>query len=335
MPQDNRTNRPAQHSPYQNRPAPQNRAQNRPAPQGQQGAYNPQYNQQQLYYKKLAKEKRRRMLRRRRIVFGCFVLCLCLLIFFVLRFALQKNDKNSPASAPASVATSTPASLPAAAQSTPPQNASTPPSTSVSTPAPEATAVPTNVDLSSWELLLANANNPIAEGYVPELALVDTQQHQFDKRAAPALKKMIADGNATGLQLMICSAYRSHERQTTLFNQLVSENKAKGMSEEVAVAKAKTIRNVPGTSEHETGLAADIVSVKHQVLEETFENTPEFAWLSENAHKYGFILRYSREKSAITGTIYEPWHYRYVGVENATAIKEQGICLEEYIAANG
>ncbi|MEG2205624.1 MAG: M15 family metallopeptidase, partial [Oscillospiraceae bacterium] len=76
---------------------------------------------------------------------------------------------------------------------------------------------------------------------------------------------------------------------------------------------------------------ADIVSTKHQNLDDSFETTPEFAWLNENCADYGFILRYPREKSAITGTIYEPWHYRYVGIPAAKAIKKQGVCLEEFI----
>ena len=88
----------------------------------------------------------------------------------------------------------------------------------------------------------------------------------------------------------------------------------------------------PGHSEHNTGLAADIVTPDHQMLDTAFEQTPAFAWLSQHAAEYGFILRYPRDKTAITGIIYEPWHYRYVGVDNAAAILQSGGCLEEYLA---
>ncbi|MEG1367072.1 MAG: M15 family metallopeptidase, partial [Oscillospiraceae bacterium] len=186
------------------------------------------------------------------------------------------------------------------------------------------------VDLTSWEMLLANANNPLPDGYLPELELVDTQQHKFDKRAAASLKKMLADGNATGLNLMICSAYRSHERQTTLFNQMLEQNKKSGMTDDEAYAATKKVRNVPGTSEHETGLAADIVSTKHQNLDDSFETTPEFAWLSAHCSEYGFILRYPKGKEDITGIAYEPWHYRYVGKNAAEKICKAELCLEEY-----
>ncbi|MEG1104236.1 MAG: M15 family metallopeptidase [Oscillospiraceae bacterium] len=292
--------------------------------------YNPGLNQQQIYLKKLAKEKRRRMLlRRRRIAFCVLTVFICLLIFFILKLVLKKT--KPVVAPPTSVSAS--ASVPSSSIGANSQAASA--ISDAASSAPSESVAANNdelkVDLTSWEMLLANANNPLPDGYLPELELVDTQQHKFDKRAAASLKKMLADGNATGLNLMICSAYRSHERQTTLFNQMLEQNKKSGMTDDEAYAATKKVRNVPGTSEHETGLAADIVSTKHQNLDDSFETTPEFAWLIENCADYGFILRYPREKSAITGTIYEPWHYRYVGIPAAKAIKKQGVCLEEFI----
>ena len=87
----------------------------------------------------------------------------------------------------------------------------------------------------------------------------------------------------------------------------------------------------PGTSEHQLGLALDIVDLDYQQLDTRQEETPEQKWLMENSWKYGFILRYPTDKSNITGIIYEPWHYRYVGKEAAKVIHEKGICLEEYL----
>jgi len=104
------------------------------------------------------------------------------------------------------------------------------------------------------------------------------------------------------------------------------------MSQEDAYNLTKREIAIPGTSEHSTGLAVDIVVLSHQTLDEDFEKTEGFKWLSENAQKYGFILRYPKNKEEITGIKYEPWHYRYVGEENAKKINEQGICLEEYLA---
>ena len=117
-----------------------------------------------------------------------------------------------------------------------------------------------------------------------------------------------------------------------LLKSVVSEYQAQGKSYEEAYAITKTIRAVPGCSEHNSGLAADIVSVYYQNLDSGFDQTPEYAWLSENAAEYGFILRYPYDKQDVTKIIYEPWHYRYVGVEQAKKIKASGLCLEEYLA---
>ncbi|MFQ7289836.1 MAG: M15 family metallopeptidase [Lacrimispora saccharolytica] len=100
--------------------------------------------------------------------------------------------------------------------------------------------------------------------------------------------------------------------------------------EDVAVEAAKTVA-VPGTSEHELGLALDIVDSSYPELETEQENTPVQRWLMKNSWKYGFVLRYPSDKSALTGIIYEPWHYRYVGKEAAKVMYEEELCLEEYL----
>ena len=102
------------------------------------------------------------------------------------------------------------------------------------------------------------------------------------------------------------------------------------MNDDEAYKKAVEAVAIPGKSEHNAGLAADIIEQGNYTLTEDFENTPQFKWLNENAAKYGFILRYPKGKESVTGIIYEPWHYRFVGVYHATKIKDSGLCLEEY-----
>ena len=123
-----------------------------------------------------------------------------------------------------------------------------------------------------------------------------------------------------------CSGYRSYETQERNYNRKVSFFEGQGYSTEDAKVKAATIIMPPGSSEHNLGYAMDIVCV-----EEWFEDTEEFKWLQENAADYGFIMRYPKDKQDITKVIYEPWHWRYVGVENAKALKSSGLVLEEYL----
>ncbi len=187
-----------------------------------------------------------------------------------------------------------------------------------------------SIDKTAWNLALVNMQNPMEEKDIPLGTL--SNGIQFDARAIEALEAMLAAGNSEGLQLMVCSGYRSVAYQTTLFNKKVQEYINKGYSEQAAYDIAKTIVAPPGTSEHNTGLAADIVAVNYQILDEGFAATPEFAWLQEHAKEYGFILRFPKGKEDITGIIYEPWHYRYVGIEAAEQIWSSGVCLEEYLA---
>lgn len=186
----------------------------------------------------------------------------------------------------------------------------------------------------AWQLVLINWENPMPDpDYVPELAQADSRGYLFDARAVEALKEMLAAAQAEGLSPILCSTYRTWEKQTTLFNNQVARNENRGMGREEAVEKAKTVVAYPGTSEHQMGLAADIVALSYQILDEGQLDTPEQQWLIEHCAEYGFILRYPDGKSDLTGVIFEPWHYRYVGKEAAQAIMSQGICLEEYLSA--
>ena len=153
----------------------------------------------------------------------------------------------------------------------------------------------------------------------------------MDSRCYADLQQMMDDCRAAGCEPLICSSYRTQEKQESLFEQKVDSLLAEGYSQTQAEEIAGENVAVPGTSEHQLGLAVDIVDVNQQVLEEEQEDTPTQQWLLANSWKYGFILRYPENKSSITGITYEPWHYRYVGRQAAQEIYSQGICLEEYL----
>lgn len=183
---------------------------------------------------------------------------------------------------------------------------------------------------SDWNLLLVNPWHALPEDFSVELKQLDNG-HAVDERAYPDLQAMLDDARAEGLSPILCSSYRTEEKQQALFANKISRLLAQGYSQQAAEEEAGRWVAVPGTSEHQTGLAVDIIALDYQQLDEQQENTAEQKWLMENSYKYGFILRYSREKSEITGIGYEPWHYRYVGKEAAKEIFEQGVCLEEYL----
>ena len=183
---------------------------------------------------------------------------------------------------------------------------------------------------SDWELLLVNKNHNVPEGYSVELEEAE-EGHQVDRRIAKSLKQMLSDARKEGLSPIICSSYRTNEKQQKLYNNKVKEYKRWGCSSEEAEELASYWVAIPGTGEHETGLAVDIVSRDYQILDEKQEQTDVQKWLIENSYKYGFALRYPTDKKDITMINYEPWHYRYVGIDNATYMKEHDMCLEEYI----
>ena len=181
-----------------------------------------------------------------------------------------------------------------------------------------------------WKLMLVNPWNTVPEGYQPELKALSNGL-QVDERIYDALTEMLADCRAAGLNPIVCSAYRTEETQTRLFETKISRVLASGVPEDQARTEAARWVAPPGTSEHQTGLAVDLVAASYQILDEAQEDTAEQKWLMENCWKYGFILRYPTEKSEITGIGYEPWHYRYVGQANAAAMHRTGECLEEYL----
>ena len=200
---------------------------------------------------------------------------------------------------------------------------------------PEPTASAALPDASeapgaAWNLLLVNPWNELPEGFSVELRELGDGE-AVDERAYPDLQAMLDDARAEGLSPIVCSSYRTREKQQELFVRRVGRLTAAGYSEQDAVTEAGKWVAVPGTSEHQTGLALDIISSSYRVLDREQENTAEQRWLMENSYKYGFILRYPSDKSEITGINYEPWHYRYVGKEAAKEIYEKSLCLEEYL----
>lgn len=181
-----------------------------------------------------------------------------------------------------------------------------------------------------WNLVLVNDTHPMKEEYVPELTEIEPG-YSVDTRIANAVRKMLSDAEEEGLNIEICSAFRSVERQEQVFGDSMKERVKSGMSYWEAYEETALNVALPGTSEHALGLALDLISNQYSELDEKQRETKESKWLAENCYKYGFILRYPPEKTNITGIVYEPWHYRYVGTEHATKIKELGVTLEEYL----
>lgn len=179
-------------------------------------------------------------------------------------------------------------------------------------------------------LTLVNPWNTIPEGYVPELVVVE-DGYSVDVRCAEALSRMLADCRAAGNPAVLCSAYRTRQYQQELYNNKIYRLIAEGVSEEDAPTVAAQSVAIPGTSEHQLGLAVDIIDFNYPYLDSEQEKTPTQKWLMENCEEYGFILRYPNGSSELTGIIYEPWHYRYVGRISAKEIMTRAITLEEYL----
>ena len=179
-------------------------------------------------------------------------------------------------------------------------------------------------------LTLVNFENTIPKDWKVDLVQLNNGQ-SVDRRMYDDLIAMLQAAKSEGLNPLICSSYRTNEKQEQLYQNKVSEYLSQGYSKVEASDKAAFWVARPGTSEHQLGLAVDIVSTKNQRLDRSQENTVEQRWLIQNSWKYGFVLRYPTNKNSITGVGYEPWHYRYVGKEHAKKINELGVCLEEYV----
>lgn len=192
---------------------------------------------------------------------------------------------------------------------------------SLDSAAPEAAAC----GEGAWSLLLVNRDSPLPDGYQVELIHLSNGQ-SVDKRIYPALQAMFDAARAQGVYPVVASGFRTAEKQQSLLDEKIAAFEAQRDSPAQARENAEDWVALPGTSEHQTGLAVDInADGIHSAGREVYR------WLDQNAYRYGFILRYPSDKTRITGISNEPWHYRYVGVTAAAEIRRQNLCLEEYL----
>ncbi len=270
-----------------------------------------------------------------------YVLCLilALIIAFSAGVILSKNNQNTQKTTQAETQKTTQLTESTTAFSEVITSKSSDETTAISTSTDVVTQSTTAYELgtinnphiitineSLWHLTLVNSSYRIPDTYTPDLVAVCGSKERLDRKVALEYEKMYAAALNDGVVLKPCSGYRSYELQERNYKNKIKFFENQGYSTEDAKVKAATIIMPPGSSEHNLGYAMDIVCV-----EEWFENTNEFRWLTENAADYGFIMRYPKDKQDITKVIYEPWHWRYVGVEAAKEMKEKNLTLEEYL----
>ena len=181
-----------------------------------------------------------------------------------------------------------------------------------------------------WRLILVNKQHPIPEDYSFTLATIKGSK-QCDERIIDDLLAMMQAAKEDGINLLIMSPYRSDARQEWLFEKKINLYMGRGLSYMDAYKLSSQIVMVPDSSEHQIGLALDIVCDTYQSLTEGFGDTQAGIWLEEHCAEFGFIVRYPKGKEYITGVEYEPWHFRYVGVEAAGVIMDREITLEEFV----
>ena len=266
-------------------------------------------------------------------------LALLVLFFAVLGLAVKNYDldalnaKITPNVVTVTVEVTVQPSLPPA-ESEEPVEPTPEPTPTVDPDSPEGRAAamglpaPPDIDIESWEFILANGENSIEEYVPPELVVVGTNSQQFDTRIEEPLKAMADDAVAAGMQVFISSGYRSYNDQAANFVRVCNNN---------GVADGKDARGFyitmpAGCSEHQTGLACDITDVYYPTKNASLENTAMYQYMSRHCQDFGFIVRFPKDQETVTGVMYEPFHFRYVGVEAATYIMENGICLETFLS---
>ena len=261
---------------------------------------------------------------------GILALLLCL-ILAGLAVGFAVTEKRKPAE-PTTETLSEPETEPQTELPTEAQTAAPEPTTTKAPPVslPQATdgnPVTVSPDGEHWELTLVNLQYRLPEEYKPTLkAAVEGSSVQLDERVAPYYAEMYAAAKADGCTLTPYSGYRTYARQQENFDRKVAYYVSQGLSETEATVKTQTRILPAGASEHNMGFAMDIVSASAD-----FISTKEFSWLTAHAYEYGFILRYPENKTDITGVMYEPWHWRFVGKEAAAEMQKSGQCLEEYL----
>lgn len=175
-----------------------------------------------------------------------------------------------------------------------------------------------------WQLVLVNGDYKVPKDWESEFVTLSCGE-KVDKRIYPDLQNMFDTALSDGIDLVVRSGYRSETEQKEILIKKIGSLRKEGYSNNKAAQKALDWVSMPGTSEHQLGIAVDINAENETKSDEAYK------WLSENAHKFGFIVRYPSDKSHITGISYEPWHFRYVGKGHAQKIYESGLCLEEYL----
>lgn len=200
---------------------------------------------------------------------------------------------------------------------------------------PEPAPIPKAADPNAWNLKIVNVNAPLSPEYKiadADLVNVSAAGHNMVAEAAAQVKLMFGDCNAVeGHQLQFLSGYRGYDYQNKKYKEAYDAFIKKGLPAEEAALETSKTWDTAGTSEHQLGLAVDFMTQTYQHKGVDFDKTPEFNWLVENAYKYGFVLRYPADKTQITGVAYKPWHFRYVGLEDAMLMNSANICLEEYV----
>ena len=199
------------------------------------------------------------------------------------------------------------------------------------TATPEPTPALPDVDITDWSLRLIRYEYPLGEDFVPE-ALTDVGDNErMDGRVAPALLALIQAARADGYSVYVCSGYRDYDTQSWIYWNHIDTYEAQGMTYEEADAATRLAVNYPGCSEHQSGLAVDILESVNQDMEPYIGGSGLMLWLEQHCADYGFVIRYPEDKTPITGVEYEPWHLRYVGTA-ARYIMDNGLCLEEFLA---
>ncbi|MBQ5327789.1 MAG: M15 family metallopeptidase [Oscillospiraceae bacterium] len=241
---------------------------------------------------------------------------------------VSSESSSSETSSDSSEHSSVPEKTPSSGES------SVPSITTSSTPETSSSAPEETFPKDYRTLILVNPWNHIPEDYTLELETVQGN-YKMDIKAAESARNLLEAAAEAGFNMQLCSAYRTIERSAYLYERKVNQYIGYGYSEEDAKVEAARWVAPPGTSEHHTGLAMDLVSAEYwgyySDLEHAYEEFDSFEWMYEHCAEFGFILRYPKDKQDITGITYEPWHYRYVGVEAAEYIMENGLCLEEYL----
>ena len=224
-------------------------------------------------------------------------------------------------------------------------NAKTPSAADPATEAESATPAdaetpPTALEDLPWNLRLVNREHPLDADFepnnlaeLPDASWVEPHvNHRVDARIVEDLAAMLTAAEAACTHPIICSSFRTYDYQENLFENRIERAEREEHLEGTEAEEAAAFWVAPpGASEHQTGLAVDIVDADYLELDEGQEETATQQWLMIHCAEYGFILRYPTDKSAITGIGYEPWHYRYVGNEAASAVAQSGLCLEEWL----